>query len=406
MRSQADSVPHAVIAHRPAQVRSTSDRRRLLWMLLWIAGWLAAAVSICAGLRNSALHSQDFQWSPTHLLLQHIDPWHEFLVSGVRGRIILDQVPNYLHLLYLLLSPLGFLTFSTARVVWAACNLGFTALSLLLTRKLFQQTQSEWGILCVLFLCSTPFRNCLGNGQQTLLIILFVAMAFNASGAWQEAICCGMSYCKYSFAPPLFLELVLRRGPIFAVISLLPAAGGLFWAFWMLRGRLLTLAIEPLLVSRTGMEGSGDIMSVVDSFFPKHSAVLYLFLEYCIPLAVCSFLIWYARGKRADLASSQIMVAVASTASLLCFKHASYDYAMLLFPFALGLKYRAGSSGRLIVMCVIYLWFVTRFVGGSQNNYNPWMTLSNLIILASISFLLLRINREVQPDRQGSRTIA
>lgn len=52
------------------------------------------------------------------MLVDRIDPWFDFLNCDPLHRIQLTQIPNYLPVLYLLLSPVGLLPFSAAKVVW------------------------------------------------------------------------------------------------------------------------------------------------------------------------------------------------------------------------------------------------------------------------------------------------
>src|ERR1700722_8764660 len=148
--------------------------------ILWINAALIfpAAVSLYAGVRNSLSRSQDFQWSGTHLAPQHIDPYSQFLSHDPEHRILLSQVPNYLHELYILLLPLGSLGFSHAKPVWAVLNCLFAVLITQLLRQLYNLPRAETILLLLLLFCSTPFRIALGNGQQTLLELLFFCFIF------------------------------------------------------------------------------------------------------------------------------------------------------------------------------------------------------------------------------------
>jgi hypothetical protein len=56
------------------------------------------------------------QWSGASLLLREINPYEEWLSGNANHEIILFQVPNYLHMLYFMLLPLGSLDFSASKV--------------------------------------------------------------------------------------------------------------------------------------------------------------------------------------------------------------------------------------------------------------------------------------------------
>src|ERR1700722_18114146 len=126
--------------------------------ILWINAALIfpAAVSLYAGVRNSLSRSQDFQWSGTHLALQHIDPYSQFLSHDPEHRILLSQVPNYLHELYILLLPLGALSFSHAKPIWAIINCLFAVLIAFVLRRIYDLPGSQTLLLLLLLFSSTP----------------------------------------------------------------------------------------------------------------------------------------------------------------------------------------------------------------------------------------------------------
>ena len=82
------------------------------WLLSLPALWIGTALaflSVADGIRNSILHSLDFQWSPARLLANHVDPWATYLAGDPSHRILLNQVPNDLHELYVAMLPFGYL---------------------------------------------------------------------------------------------------------------------------------------------------------------------------------------------------------------------------------------------------------------------------------------------------------
>jgi hypothetical protein len=161
----------------------------------------------------------------------------------------------------------------------------------------------------------------------------------------------------------------------------------------MVGGPWLKLAIEPLLVSRTAIEGVGDLMSAVDVLRPHRTAhpLLYLFLEYVLPILLTVWIVWFVHTRSKESRQSRFMAAVCAVSALALFKHALYDYAMLLFPFAYGMQHRLRREGRGIMLGVAYLWFAIRLLWGHTDNYGVPMLLCNLVVLAGISFLTLRM---------------
>ncbi len=390
MHSEASSL-------KQERIEPASGRRgRFIFnCILWFVAWVATAVSVIAGWQNSFRHSQDFQWSGTRLLLHHVDPWLQSLAGNPDGSLILSQGPNYAHFLYLLMAPLGAMGFPAARVVWAGCNLIFAGLTLWLVRGIFEQTRTEWGITCIAFLCGTSFRNDLGNGQQALLVLVLVAAAYSARKIWPKWLWFGLSYCKYSFTPPYFFDLVFSRPIGFVAATLIPAVIGVLWAHWMVGGPWLQLIIEPLLVGQGIRPSNSDLMAMVDDFFiwRRGANTLYLILEYAVPVLAAAAVAWGMRfqsGLRGN-ALRQALTAVYGTAALLLFRHLGYDFVFLVFAFALALKYRLQLAARGALVGIGYFWFIQRAADLFHLSLDMGFPVFNFLVLGALFVLLLRI---------------
>jgi hypothetical protein len=108
--------------------------------LLSLVGLVGAAVlSTIQGIRNALVSSLDMEWSPARLFIHGHDPYNIWLQGNHAGQIILAQAPNYGHLLYLLMAPLGALPWHAARALWAVINvcLGLGTAVLLCRRGAF-----------------------------------------------------------------------------------------------------------------------------------------------------------------------------------------------------------------------------------------------------------------------------
>ena len=112
---------------------------RLLLSLpvLWL-GTVLAALSVIDAMRNAMLWSLDFQWSPLRLLTRHIDPWGVYLAGDPGHKILLNQVPNYLHELYVLLLPLGYLPYTAAKIIWAVINVALVLASCACVARVYE----------------------------------------------------------------------------------------------------------------------------------------------------------------------------------------------------------------------------------------------------------------------------
>lgn len=236
---------------------------------------LGGAVSAAAGIANAFHNSSDFQWSGAHLLLHHVDPWREELAGNPRGLIYKIQQPNYLPLLYVLISPVGLLSAVAAQKVWAFCNLAFLLLSLWGTNRFYGlRSFSGAGLVTALALMATPMRVAIGNGQQSLLVLLVWCLALQHVRLQRRDITiAGISYLKFSFAPPLVMYLWLKNGFRALLWSAIPALAGLIVVWlWMTHGhslhQLVVFAFEPLKVAQHGYFPIGEDPNLMDQIEP------------------------------------------------------------------------------------------------------------------------------------------
>ena len=155
---------------RVAQSSTARGRLRVLWGL--------ALISIVQGFRNAVRVSTDFQWSPTVLLSAGVNPYQVALAGNPEGKILLSQFPPYLHLLYILMLPLAYLSYTPAKFTWAILNFGFACASLVMLTRLFRLSAFQGALLAALFFLSTPYRNTVGNGQTSLLCLLTFLIAW------------------------------------------------------------------------------------------------------------------------------------------------------------------------------------------------------------------------------------
>jgi hypothetical protein len=78
---------------------------------------IAALISLVTGIRHAFEYGcHDLQWIGARLVGQRIDPWQEEL-AHFPHHFAHFSPPNYLHLLYLILLPLGALSFHSAEIL-------------------------------------------------------------------------------------------------------------------------------------------------------------------------------------------------------------------------------------------------------------------------------------------------
>jgi len=364
--------------------------------MLALAG--SACLSLSVGVRQALHHSSDFQWSGAHLLARHIDPWQTFLSGDPQRLILFGQWPNYLHELYVLLLPLGMLSFHSALRLWCAFNLlAAAAVLLLLARTLrLNRTQTIWTAL--LFLCCTPLRVTLANGQQGLLFLLLLTAAMAARSRISRGLWLGLSWFKYSFAPLLFLTWLFQRRWLVLACSLLPPLAGLGIAAVMLHALHLTdlfnLIREPLRAGNIATAtGYGDLMTLFKALLQKHAHqsgyTLRLLLPYGLTLGLaCACALWLALKKNLD---AHLQMAVILALTLLLFPHLDYDYIVLVWPLAVVLR-AAKSRAQILSLAVIgCLWYGQTIINRLGVRDSLMVLAVNALLLFMLAWALTRL---------------
>lgn len=318
---------------------------------------LVAALLTAKGLMSAIASSKDFQWGPATVLLDRQNPYLEFIRGG--NELVDAAPPNYLPLLYFVLSPFALLSFGTAKVIWAGLNVAMAIGAAIAVGRAASWRGWAAALLVVTFLTSTPFRNVVANGQQTLLILICAIVAFTVRPAALGGAGLALAITKYSFAPPMVLVLALRRR--FSVIGWAVAISVVVAVcFAMVVGSsLLDVLTQPLQVNQTAVaSGVADLMSVAQAAFglDNTSSVIYV-------VAIVGCLIFTAASARFVIAADWIdALSIASLISLLCFKHLPYDFCFLLPVVVTGI--RASGVRRVVILgAVAYFWYGYRMFG-------------------------------------------
>jgi hypothetical protein len=356
---------------------------RLPALLGWGAGGLLALLSCGQGVRNALLYSQDFQWSPAKVLLDGADPFAVWLSGDAAHRIILTQTPNYAHLLYLLLLPVGALPWAAAKPFWAAANLLFAVASCwLLSRDNRLPRQFAIAILCV-FLASTPLRMVIGNGQQVLLSLFCLYLGWTLPGTLAASFFLAVGFSKYTFALPFALGLLLERR-----IGRLMGAGAFLGAGWLVFSGLsdsspLATLLEPVKVGSKAVGlGIADLMSLGNAL--RLDSVVFPGVSAGLALIGATSLTLVLKGPLARMSSAERFAALGLIA-LMSFVHLSYDFVYLL-PMAMLLPNLPVPRRMVVAVGVAWFWFMLKGVdhlwapGGSA----VWIAASWLIELAML----------------------
>lgn len=344
-------------------------------VLLTAVGLVAIACAV-KGFGNALGSSQDFQWSPAHLFTQGENPYTVY--RDGTDRILLYQAPNYLHALYLLLSPIGFASFSIAKALWAVLNIALVA-----GATAFMARQQRWSWVAVGFLLAavfiaTPTRTALASGQQTFLVFAMFAAAFHSSRSSVAGVSLAVAITKYSFAPPMLLVLALRRR--WSTVGV--AAGVSVFAvvvFGVVTSTpIVTAMFQPLAVNQTSVGfGAADLMTLTQGVLSLSNTSL---VPYVAGIFGCLVLTFTARRAIADTDWLGAL-AIGSAISLLCFKHLLYDFVFLI-PIAIVATRLPTLARAFALGAVAYFWFAYQafgWVGISASN--PAVTAVSFAVL-------------------------
>jgi hypothetical protein len=139
---------------------------------------ILALISVYQGFSIALNFSGDFQWSPTVLFWKNINPYIHYLSGNKDGAIILWQAPNYAHLTYLIFAPFTIFEWQIVKPLWASINilLGIFCVFIICRQSDFSIIDTY--IVLVIFLSSTPFRNVVGNGNHSMIVLLLYCALF------------------------------------------------------------------------------------------------------------------------------------------------------------------------------------------------------------------------------------
>lgn len=311
----------------------STGNKKTIWVILYIMFGLLAALSIVQGCRNAVIYSQDFQWDAAKALLLRINPYTESLnptgalaaygFADYFKQMEANQFPSLLLLLfpYTLLQPL------TARYVWLVSNLVLTGLTVILLRKTFlKEIDGKWfGLLMLLMIAGTPWRNQIGVGQHTIFSFFFFLLAVWLSGkdkpvlsSFSLAVC----YFKYTLTVPLALYFVYKRKWKELIISVsIHILLTIFSCVW-LGESFLAMIMEPLKVSSAlSGEGSLDISALLQG------SPFALILTAVIMLGL--LILSWKMPKGQDT----LLISVLLMWSLIVTYHRTYDYFVMILPF-------------------------------------------------------------------------
>jgi hypothetical protein len=356
--------------------------RRLMWLvLLGMAG-----VSLVSALVDAWHKSNDFQWSPSRLMWQGLNPYEVYL-HGDRSLLILDQAPNYGQLLYVILGPIAALPWPWAKAAWAAANVGMLGwFASGIRAALPSPSQRQWWLFALVLACvGYPVKLAIGNGQQAVLCLAAVMMVWvGRDRPWLAGLGLALLACKYSFGAFVGLAMLVLgfHGAVLAGAAIY-LGGWLFFSAWTHTPALAGL-FQPLMVAQKDVPlGFFDLMTVGrmlsrDQGLPNWAAGILIGLP-----NLAFFVLLWLRRRRAQTRPEALALALGAAVlmSLGTVYHLGYDMVASLFWVGALLVAQAGmrvntSFKYALAVAFVAYWSLPRLARfmGSHNPLNePWM---------------------------------
>jgi len=342
--------------------RAPTSKAREAWSRGFIAALVAtlvlfAAVSVGQGFLNAVRNSQDLQWSPVSLLSAGINPYTVALEGNPNGALILYQVPPYLHILYVITLPLALLTFKSAAAAWAILAIGLSVFAIFNIGKRSGLNPLQSTLLFLVFLCGTPFRNALGNGQTSLVLFFFLAISWHRRGKAWSGGALAIASAKYSFSPPVWLWLAAERNFVSLLVSVATLIFGWLAFSALAHSPPMETILQPFEVAKKySLDGGvGDIMTATRLLgldFLVFAGVGTSYFAAVLAGIIAFLVVW----KRSSSLDENELFSALCVVSLLAFRHLGYDYVLLAPAMAVSLSVK-GTVRWVLLGCVVYFWF-------------------------------------------------
>jgi hypothetical protein len=338
---------------------------RKAWKPNWIRSavvlllCIAALISLGTGIRHALEYGcHDLQWIGAHLVGQRMDPWQEEL-ARFPHHFAHFSPPNYLHLLYLILLPLGFLSFQSAEIVWTVSTVCLSVVCILLLRRLFNLDRFQTTVALCLLWMSSPFRVVLEVGQMSFFELFFLCGAYLAASTALGGLSFGVSLTKYSFSPAAALLFLFRGRLRFLLFSAAVPVLGLFGVWLFVRTPLLRLALEPFAVSAAPTAvspGFADLMTLAEYSLKPHMGFIRA-QQFAFAFGLLGSAAYALLLSRFRLSRSAEFTLI-SIASLFFVKHLVYDYVFLVVLLCFAFTQKSLKIKGVLIGGVLTFWFL------------------------------------------------
>lgn len=346
--------------------------------------------------------SMDYQYSPAKLFIDKINPYEYYLYED-RSKIIGSQYPVYSHSAYIFFSPFSLLDWEISRFVWSIINIILAILCILIISKKAKLENHNMIIIGCIFFMSTPFRNCIGNGQLSLLVLISYCSLF-LDNSIKRNFLLGISYMKYSFMPVLAFFVFFKDGFTGLLVSgLFCLVGWIIFSLYLDQSLLHTI-FQPLTVGLKGFDSTlarGDLFTILNRYDYNLFNIKSSYWSIFLVIVVTFFLAKQVSSKKNILLTLNLLLVI----NLLTFGHLIYDYLILLPTFVYSFKNYNFLKAKISIFIVLYFWFGIRI----YEKIKSYISNVDIIIPSNydifINFILLIILYFVNLNTKSSSLI-
>ena len=371
-------------------MKSFFNKKKKLFFFLVLSS--LALISVVHSFNQAQLYSYDFHLSPAKLVSEGVNHYQYVLEGkndgGPQDKLLHAQHGIYGHGIFVLLIPFTWLSWDSAKLLWAFFNIFFTFLILFLLLRKFDLSKDVIILSACLLLMSTPFRVNIGYGQQTLFTFLFFILPFLFKNKFSIFLS-GLSYFKYNIGYVLFLYFVSLKNIKKILISIIPCIAGWLSYSFITNSELLQNLFEPILTLQYFLSQENKLPVTIFSlleYFGIHSS-----LKLTLPLLLSFFVIFKLKFIKNDLYKLSIICLTALSFTA----HQLHDY-ILLFPLLIfSLKNSHYLVCKINLLIIFYFFFFLRVLSYFFG-FQPWDFpygyfgyLNNLLI---ISILFINVN--------------
>lgn len=369
-----------------------------------------AVLSAGVAVRHALVNSGDTQWSAARVfLVERVNPYTRYLEERAqptdRPSFVLTQKPNYFVSGYWLLWPLALVDWPMARLLWLAANAAFTALWLWSVQRLLGLTLPQLYWTAALLLISLPWRNLIGVGQHTLMVLAAFGGALLAERrgrvGW-AGLLLAVAWFKYSVTLPLSLIFLLRgRWRPLLIAAGVHLALTLASAVWLGETPAQLVRSYLAVVQLPARLGRVDLFALAARW--GWESPLWPTAVACAALIGVGALIW-----RAPQADEGRVLALLSLLACLLLPHLIYDYTALTLLAADRLRRPGARSAAVLVALTIALtWYGVSAVRWAAPLFPPgvladlWVSLTTVVCWGTAGVLALGERR----GRLGNRVV-